>query len=347
MTRVAWLLQDTWATQAAPPPTGAAPASAQQWDAFSHSAPMLDIGGSGGNGMLNDFGGSGNPFGLPTPTANAALLNPFGGPPAIVDAGASVAGVCVGGWGHTHTDPFLGLGHSPVAAHAGGTMVAQGAQQGVGVGGQMGSGSDMWGGGQCENIGGGVSGVGSINGMHGVHSHLGMGMPGMQGNVDMGMRQGVQHNMMHHQQMMMHHQQQQQQMHGLNAMQGGMGMGQGMGQYATMDQQQIMLQQQQHWQQNQGIMQPMMMGGMGGTGTLSMFADSTGGAGFGGMGASIGGGMRGIGGMGGGVGGLESANVVVEKEKEPDKPDLFAGFGDLSKFKKPNAATSIDNPFNF
>ena len=37
----------------------------------------------------------------------------------------------------------------------------------------------------------------------------------------------------------------------------------------------------------------------------------------------------------------------AKEEMVPDKPDLFAGFGDLSQFKKKADKKSVDNPFDF
>jgi len=109
-----------------------------------------------------------------------------------------------------------------------------------------------------------------------------------------------------------------------------------------------MLQQQQMgmWQQQQqGLPHMMNPGMMQGVGAVSMYSNMGSGGGLS-MYSNMG-----IGGGGGGDMGAAAPAEVKEKEtpQEPEKPDLFAGLGDLSAFKKnkPAPTARADNPFGF
>jgi hypothetical protein len=117
-----------------------------------------------------------------------------------------------------------------------------------------------------------------------------------------------------------------------------------------MQQQQIGMWQQQ--QQQQGLPHMMNPGMMQGAGALSMYSKmgSEGGLSlYSNMGLGGGGGGS-FAGLGMGDMGAAAPAEVKEKETplEPDKPDLFAGLGDLSAFKKNKPAPTVraDNPFD-
>jgi len=85
-----------------------------------------------------------------------------------------------------------------------------------------------------------------------------------------------------------------------------------------------------------------MYSNMGSEGGLSMYSNNMG-LGGGGGGSFAGPGMGDM--------GAAAPAEVKEKEtpQEPDTPDLFAGLGDLSAFKKNKPASTVraDNPFDF
>ena len=152
----------------------------------------------------------------------------------------------------------------------------------------------------------------------------GMGQPGM---MPQGM--GPQHHTMHQPNMQQHMMQPQQAM---------------MMQHNMLQQQQMAMHWQQQQQQQQGMPHMMNPGMMQGAGGLSMYSNT-------------GSGGAGLMGMGMGMGDMRAAppSEVKEKEQEkpqePEKPDIFAGFGDLSSFKKNKPAAQValaaDNPFGF
>jgi len=286
-------------------------------------APVLAADPAG----FGDFSGATNPFGAPTPKATAAPVNPFGTPAAAAD-GAHLASNGNAG-GSVYEDPFAGLGHSPSQSNGG----QKASEPCLGVGGEM----------QAAPMGLAGAALAAFDDV-GAASNVGQQdvMPQRIGQQSMVPPAG-QHNMMQPHMAPQQQGQQSQQSHGGNMM---FPQNPQMGMLPQVGHPNFVQQQQQqggmgHFNQNWGGGMPgmapqsygMAMGMPGMMGGLSMYS----GVGVGGMGAGM-----------GSAGATDTPQVPVKvQETVPDKPDLFAGFGDVSQFKKKADQKSVDNPFDF